>query len=113
MNDARIAQELVSVARELSASPVQYDAGTEEKFNKQYQNMLGQLMKKPHLSYLIQAAKAVYDRVEFVNEEGVSFKIVVNSNAKKESDILKVTASRDGKKQVKTIAPNMVPWMVG
>jgi len=110
MDEQKIAESLV---RELVATPIEYDSRTEVKYAKQYQSALATLMRKPHISYQIEAAKAVYDGVEFINEAGVLFKISVNTGAKKEGDILKVTASKDGKKEVKNIAPNMVPWMVG
>lgn len=113
MDEHKIAKELVMVAKELTAAPVVYDSKVESKYSKHYQSALGTLMRKPHISYQIEAAKAVYDGTEFINEAGISYKLSVNTSAKKETDIVKVVASKDGKKQIKNIAPNMVPWMLG
>jgi len=113
MNRQKMAKELLAAARELVAGPVVYDAKNESKYSKMYQSVLGNLMRKPHLSYQIEAAKTVYDGMEFINEAGISYKLSVNTNAKKENDIVKVTASKDGKKQTKNIAPANIPFMLG
>ena len=113
MNNEKIVSELVRMAKGLIAAPIEYDSKTESKYSKNYDSKLRALMKKPHLSYIIESAKSVYDGVEFVNDAGVTFKLKVNTNAKKETDVVTVTASKDGQTQKKNIAPNNIPFMVG
>ena len=109
----KMASELIKVAKDLVAVPIEYDSRTESKYVKHYQSMLGNLMRKPHIDYQIEAAKTVYDGVEFINEAGILYKLQVNKNAKNENEIIKVTASKDGQKQTKNISPSNIPFMLG
>ena len=114
MNNDKIAEELTKLARSVGSSDVEeYDVETEMKYNKMYQSMLGGLMKNPHLTYQIESAKRVYDKKKFINDSGVTYTFKVNTNAKKDVDIITAIGEKDGKKEKKNISPANVPFMLG